>query len=207
MVQSSPYLEQNRCQRIIMQRAAPSAQGACKFCTPASAGRRPDHRWAVTGALPCVCRFHPSSGGHILSGMKKRAHFLRSVAVLLLVSRLPAGAAGEPGLDLTGMDRSVRPGDDFFRYANGSWLEKTAIPADRSSWGSFAILAEEADRRVVELIQGAGAAGTDPDARKVADYYAAFMDENAIEARGAGPLRQELDAIAALRDKTELARF
>jgi putative endopeptidase len=152
--------------------------------------------------------------GSLLAGhdpaFRKPVHYLLLAGLFSLSACVSGGDAPrrEPGLDLAGMDRSVRPGDDFFRYANGTWLENTPIPADRSSWGSFWILAEEANRRAVDLIQGAAAAGsTDPDARKVGDYYAAFMDEDRIEARGASPLRSELDAIAAIGDKTALARF
>ena len=139
---------------------------------------------------------------------------LSTLAICSLLATRAALAAGgeapraEPGLDLAGMDRSVRPGDDFYRFANGTWMEATEIPADRSAWGSFAILAEEASRRTVELIQEAEkASSTEPDARKVGDFYAAFMDEAGIEAKGARPLARELAAIAAIGSKEELAAF
>ena len=80
----------------------------------------------------------------------------------------------------------VKPGDDFFRYANGKWFDETVIPADRSSFGTFAILAEKADKRTADLIR-------DLHSGKIADYYAAFMDEKAIEAQGLKPLEPELD--------------
>jgi putative endopeptidase len=140
--------------------------------------------------------------------MIRNSRSLLVMFVLASAGALPAadGAPGTPGLDLAGMDREVAPGDDFFRFANGTWLEKTAIPADRSSWGSFAVLAEETSRRTAELIRGAGEASGDADARKVADFYAAFMDEAAIEQRRAAPLAVELEAIAALADRRALAR-
>jgi predicted metalloendopeptidase len=102
-------------------------------------------------------------------------------------------------IDVAGMDAKVAPGDDFDAYANGAWAKSTPIPADRSSWGLDAMLAEEARKKTVDLIQH----GDDP---KVAAYYAAFMDEDAIEKLGASPLKDELDAIAAIKDKRDLAR-
>ncbi len=99
------------------------------------------------------------------------------------------------------------PGDDFFTYANGDWLARTEIPADRSSWGAFAEMAETTNARIVKLIEAVAA---DPhahaDARQAADYYRAYMDEAAIEARGAAPLRPLLAKIAAIGDKAALTR-
>ena len=69
-----------------------------------------------------------------------------------------SAAPRSPGLDVAGMDRSVKPGDDFFEYANGTWLKQTEIPADRSAYGAGAILTELTDRRVAELIQEAAKA-------------------------------------------------
>jgi putative endopeptidase len=97
------------------------------------------------------------------------------------------------------MDRNVRPGDDFFMYANGTWSAKTVIPADRSSWGVFAMLAEQADKRTADLIR-------DTPSGKVADYYAAYMNEKTIEAKGLHPLDAELAEIHAIHDKTSFAR-
>ena len=99
------------------------------------------------------------------------------------------------------------PGDDFFAYANGEWLANTEIPADRSSWGAFAAMSETANSRIIKLIE---AAATDKkastDARKVANFYNAFMDEAAIEARGVAPLKPVLAKIDAIKDRAALAR-
>src|SRR5579863_4155190 len=82
------------------------------------------------------------------------------VVALGLAAALTAGAAAPPpsasGLDLAGLDRSVRPGDDFFRYANGSWMAANEIPPDRSSWGSAEILDDLTRKRTADLIQSAG---------------------------------------------------
>ena len=147
--------------------------------------------------------------------------FRRSFAVVLVLAvgvlaacRKPAETStastkpkyGSFGFDAAGMDRAVPPGDDFNEYANGEWLKKTEIPADRSVYDTFTVLAELAETRtrriITETSTNAAASG---DAKKVGDYYAAFMDETGIEAKGIA-VRPELDAINAVADKTALAR-
>jgi predicted metalloendopeptidase len=119
----------------------------------------------------------------------------------------PAAPPAPHGVDLDGMDRRVRPGDDFFAYANGTWLAKTEIPADRASWGTLQMVAELTDKRVADLIQDAAEHATSgPDARKVGDFYASYMDDAAIESKGLAPLNPSLDAIAAIADQKGLAR-
>ena len=102
---------------------------------------------------------------------------------------------------------AVLPGDDFFAHANSAWLAKTEIPDYRSSWSAFEALGELTNDRLVALIE-AQATNKDAkgDARKVADYYTAFMDEAGIEAKGAAPLWPALARISAIADKGALAR-
>jgi putative endopeptidase len=137
------------------------------------------------------------------------------VLLTMLVLSVPAQLVGNilpadevHGLDLAGMDKSVAPGDDFFRFANGDWLKATPIPPDRSSYGVFAMLDEEANRRTADLIRDADKANAAPgsEVRMIGDYYAAYMDEQAIEAKGLSPIKAELDQIKAIKDKTALAR-
>jgi putative endopeptidase len=120
----------------------------------------------------------------------------------------PEAAPVPSGIDLAGIDRSVVPGNDFFAYANGAWIKSTEIPADRSSWGEGGILTELTSRRTADLIaEAAKTKGpTGSDARKVGDYYATFMDEAAIEAKGLDPLKPALEKIAAISDPPGLAR-
>jgi putative endopeptidase len=105
------------------------------------------------------------------------------------------------------MDRSAAPGEDFYRFANGTWLRATEIPADRARFGAFESVALEVEKRnhaiVEEVARGDAPAGS--DARKVGDLYATFMDEAAIEAKGLDPLRPELARIAAVTDARGLA--
>ena len=110
------------------------------------------------------------------------------------------------GLDLAGMDRAVAPGDDFFRYTNGGWLQRTEIPPDRSSWGPGEQLTELTARRTADLIRSASAsAAAGTEARKIGDYYAAFLDAAAIEQRGLQPLEPGMQAIDAIGDRHALA--
>ncbi|MFT4011631.1 MAG: peptidase M13, partial [Nocardioidaceae bacterium] len=112
-----------------------------------------------------------------------------------------------------GMDSSVRPQDDLFGHVNGTWLATAEIPADRSSWGPFVELADEAEERVRTIIEEFGAraeAGeVEPgsNAQKIGDLYASFMDEEAVEARGAEPIQPRLSAAYALASVADLPRF
>ena len=112
------------------------------------------------------------------------------------------------GLDVAGMDFAVQPGDDFFAYANGTWIKNTEIPPDRSTYGVSAVLDELTSKRTADLIaetaQGEAPAGS--EARKIGDYYATFMDEAAIEAKGTAPLKPALDYLYAIKDARGLAR-
>ncbi len=143
------------------------------------------------------------------------AHFRAAAATLALAgalltsawTALPAATA-VTGIDLAGMDRSVKPGDDFFTYANGSWIQSIQIPADRSSYGVGPMLADKTTAEVRGLIEEAArTASSDADARKIGDYYASYMDEAGIEAKGLAPLRPELDRIAAIGDRTALSAW
>jgi putative endopeptidase len=113
-----------------------------------------------------------------------------------------------PGVDVAGMDRAVRPGDDFYAYANGGWMKSTEIPADRAVYASFTFVEEEVEKRVVAIIQDAGKTGAaaGSTAAMVGAYYDAYMNEAEIEKRGLAPLKAELDAIAAIKDRAALAR-
>ncbi|MGE8218307.1 MAG: M13 family metallopeptidase [Stenotrophomonas acidaminiphila] len=112
---------------------------------------------------------------------------------------------GSFGFDVSGMDRSVAAGDNFFDFANGQWVQRTAIPADRSSYGSFNIIYEKTLGDTRAILEEATRA-SDGEARRIGDYYAAFMDEAGIEARGVAPLQPQLQAIAGIGDRQALAR-
>ena len=120
-------------------------------------------------------------------------------------STAPAGT--QSGVDAAFIDKSVAPGDDFNAYANGAWAKSAVIPEDRSSIGVGLDVFKVAEQRNSDLIAEAAkanaAVGTDQ--RRIADYYAAFNDTAGIETRGMAPLKPQLDAIAALKDKGALS--
>ncbi|HEX5860993.1 MAG TPA: M13 family metallopeptidase N-terminal domain-containing protein, partial [Nocardioides sp.] len=113
-----------------------------------------------------------------------------------------------------GMDPEIRPQDDLFGHVNGRWLREAEIPADRSSWGAFIKLADDAEQHVREIIehlaeQVAASDGgeVDEDARKIGALYSSFMDEGRINRLGLRPVQPLLDAVGALRDVRDLAAF
>ncbi len=122
-------------------------------------------------------------------------------------------AAAEPqlisGLVLENMDKSVDPGDNFFMYMNGGWLDQTEIPADKASYGGFTILNDEAQEHVKSIIEES-ASGDFPagsDEQKVGDLYKSYMDWETRNARGLEPLEPELERIASIADHDDLAVY
>jgi putative endopeptidase len=107
---------------------------------------------------------------------------------------------GTFGFDTAGMDRSVSPGDDFFEYANGTWIKNNQIPADKSRYGMFNVLDDLSRERTRTIINEQS---KDPNS-KIGNAYASFMDEQAIEAKGLAPLNPWLNRIKAIKGKTGL---
>ena len=143
-----------------------------------------------------------------------RSLLLRASALGLLALAVPAVAAdgskpdiGSFGFDVAGMDRTTRAGDDFVTHTSGTYLKTLEIPADKTSFGMFTKLRDLSQERTRTIIEKAAASGGAPgsEAQKVGDFYASFMDETAIEAKGIAPIKPELDKIAAIADKTQLA--
>jgi putative endopeptidase len=115
----------------------------------------------------------------------------------------------ESGLDPAAFDSSVRPQDDLFRHVNGTWLTKTDIPGDKASYGAFDILFDKAQadlRAIVEESAKSTSKTPGSEAQKIGDFYDSFMNEARAEELGITPLKAELDAIDALKTKTDLAR-
>lgn len=114
------------------------------------------------------------------------------------------------GLLLDGYDTGIRPQDDLFGFTGGKWLADTPIPADRSSWGTFAILSERAEQQVREIAEQAAAAADVPpgsDLQKIGDLYASFMDEAAVDAAGITPLEPRFARLRELRTPADVVRF
>jgi len=116
---------------------------------------------------------------------------------------------GTFGVDLSSMDKSVKPGDNFFLYVNGKWLKTAVIPPDRSQTGSFQdlqILSEQRMRAIVEALEKKSYAELSPEEKKLRDLYDAFVDTAAIEANGLKPVQKDLDYLAGLKTPADVAR-
>jgi putative endopeptidase len=144
---------------------------------------------------------------------------MKRIAALVLSCTVLAGGSlalaqggpqlGKWGFDLTGMDTSVRPGDNFFEYANGNWVKTAVIPADRSGTGSFQTLRVESDERLKTIVADLGKkprADLSPEETKLRDLYDAFIDTAAIEAGGLKSAQKDLDYFGGLNTLDDVAR-
>lgn len=129
------------------------------------------------------------------------------LAVAMTAYAQDAPAQEAHGIAVANMDRSVKPGDDFYEYANSEWIKRTEIPPDRAGVGVFTKLSDLSNKHTAALIEEIAKSNppAGSGARKVADLYNSYMDEATIETKDLAPLRPHLDAIAAIRDKRELA--
>jgi len=116
---------------------------------------------------------------------------------------------GDWGYNPAAMDTSVKPGDDFFAYVNGSWYKKADIASDRTFVGIDSVLNDQIDKDVRDIIENAAKNPTQFGAtgQQIGDFYASWMDEPAIEARGLAPAQPYLDRINALQNRTQLAEL
>lgn len=134
----------------------------------------------------------------------------RVLVVLILLIPLIYGCSEKQlksGIDQANFDKSVRPQDDFFQYVNGTWLKNAEIPADRSSWGAFYVLREEAQKNLRKIIEESANAENKVEGseeQKVGDFYLSYMDSALIEELGINPIGKEIAAIKAIKTKDEL---
>src|SRR6185369_1761481 len=137
-----------------------------------------------------------------------RVRALIVVTALLLATIAPSQQTPQPhgpAVVPSYMDTSVRPGDDFYLYANGTWEKNTQIRPDRAFESPASDLYDQHEQKLQNLIEQA-AKTQDPNSRRIAVFYHSYMDESAIEAAGLNPLKPQLQAIAAISDKHQLAR-
>ena len=133
--------------------------------------------------------------------------------VLLLSFFMPYVIAQEvlkSGIELSNVDQSIRPQDDFYRYVNGTWLDKTEIPADKSSYGSFTALRDKARLDVLEIIEEMSKReNLEPgsDEQKVRDLYRSFMNTEKIDTLGIEPMKGDLRRIDMINNPEELASY
>ncbi|MEP7309192.1 MAG: M13 family metallopeptidase N-terminal domain-containing protein [Acidobacteriota bacterium] len=116
------------------------------------------------------------------------------------------GAPRVPGIDTAGMDRSVRPQDDFFRFVNGAWADKTLIPPDRANYGTILMLRDQSQEAVRGILEAEAAtpAAQGSIGQKVGDFYKSFTAAAQIEHLGVQPLSAELAAIEGLSSARDL---
>ena len=125
----------------------------------------------------------------------------------LASAQQPDAAKYTPALDITAMDRSIDPCADFFAYSCGGWLKNNPIPPDQSTWDTYSKMQDENLVQLRGILEAASAPGANRSAvdQKIGDYYASCTDEKAIDAKGAEPLKPELERIAKIGSKSELA--
>lgn len=155
-----------------------------------------------TFALPVAA---PRTALHV-----SRAALIACLLPFALAAARAQSAAPPPpvhGIAIANMDTTIQPGDNFYLYANGAWIARTQIPADRAGLGVFSILDDLSSKRTNQLIEDAAKSNppAGSNARKIADLYNTYMDEKGIEALGQAPLQSHLKEIAAIRDRRELA--
>ncbi len=145
--------------------------------------------------------------------MKKHFAFLGMLFVCAVILIAPVSAQNtegqeSPGIVVANIDRSVKPGDNFYEFANGEWIKRTQIPPDRAGVDVFTKLADLSNKRTADLIQEISKSNPPAGSalRKVADLYNSYIDEAGIEAKGLAPLKPHLNEIAAIKDKKQLAR-
>jgi putative endopeptidase len=137
---------------------------------------------AVTTLGPAACNFGGSDSGIVAQGT-------------------------EIGIDRAAMDKTVKPGDDFFAFANGAWVRNTEIPADRSSIGGFLVADQKTEKQLEAIVAGLPSnASADSDEGRVRDFYKAYLDTAKIDSLGMTPIKPDLDRFAAITDIAVLSK-
>jgi putative endopeptidase len=135
--------------------------------------------------------------------MERKFSMIAAAALLACSSVTHAASGPLSGIQSADIDKSVRPQDDLFQYANGTWLKKVPIPPDRASYGVDSLMAETALAQLRDLIEEAQTA-SDAETRKVSDLYSSYMNEAKVERLGTRPLRDELQRVAVLQRADEV---
>ncbi len=132
---------------------------------------------------------------------------IAAAVVGTFVMAMPHAQSLKSGLDAAGFDRSVLPQDDLYRYVNGGWLARTAIPADRVSYGAFTEIADRSERDLRAIIEEVAARPNRPGTagQQIADLYASVVDEARLEQLGASPIQPQLGRIDAIQSTRDLA--
>lgn len=152
-------------------------------------------------------------------GSKVKKLFLGATALIFIAACGPQepppvteAAAEAPlisGIDVSGMDTSISPGDDFFAYVNGNWIKNNEMPADKSRYGTFDMLRDQSQDTVKTIIERSASGDFEKgtDEQKVGDLYNSYLDWDTRNARGIEPLQPELDRIQQIADYDDLAVY
>jgi putative endopeptidase len=134
-------------------------------------------------------------------------HLVRTLAAVLFAAGAAWAAGPTSGIDQANFDPAVRPQDDLFRAVNGTWLARTAIPADRSNYGAFTVLVDNSEKDMRAIIEeSANARNPGSEEQKVGDLYASFMDEARADQLGVRPIAPLLASVDAIKTKADFAR-
>lgn len=140
--------------------------------------------------------------------MKNMSWFRRFIACVALLGSVSSVVAEDlfSGIDPDGFDRKVRVQDDLYKHVNGRWLLNTAIPSDKSNFGSFTALADRAQENIRVIIEDAAKNPTDANSRKVGDFYKSFMNTESIDKVGIAPLQGSIEAIRGMENVKDVYR-
>ena len=139
--------------------------------------------------------------------MKTNSYLLFIALTMIVVSGCTKHENQKPAFDISNMDLSVKPGVDFFSYANGTWLKNTKMPDDKSRYGSFDILREENDLILKTIFEQAVSKTDAPKGsswQKVGDFFASGTDSVNIEKQGYEPIKEDLNRIAAIKSTSDV---
>jgi len=172
------------------------------------------------GFLSISSTFLSVSPGHAQEIPADAELFFQADAATVPSANDPGSVDAKPmgpwGFDLTGMDRSVKPGDDFAEFASGNWMKTTKIPEDKGRYGGFDILRDLSDRRVLKLLMEiqqtsstlpAEASAESADRVKLAGLFASYLDQAAVEKKDAGPIQPMLTLIRGISTPRDMAAF
>ena len=134
---------------------------------------------------------------------------MKNIIALFLILGFVASSFAQPIIDKNNMDLSISPGDDFFNYANGTWVKNTPMPPDLTRYGAFDELRENNDRQLKALIEELSTQKSTPGSnkQKIGDFFASGLDESKINSLGFQPIKNKLDELKSINKKEDLIKF